>query len=251
MAARDIDELILLLDGQIAAYLDRRSPLAYFPALYRAVTIRVRQGIELGAFEDGARMDRFDTSFGNRYFAALDAVADGREPPKSWRVALAAESRPCTAILQHVLLGVNAHINFDLPFAAAATAPGASLPGLWNDYDAINRILALVFEEVQTVIGRFSPLLHVLDHVGGRGDEAVASFSIVAAREEAWHEATRLALESGAGIERATRSLDRRAALVGDRLILPGGPLGLALQLIADTESRDVAAVTEALIALA
>ena len=52
MAARDIDELILLLDRQIAAYLDRRSPLAYFPALYRAVTIRVRQGIELGAFED-------------------------------------------------------------------------------------------------------------------------------------------------------------------------------------------------------
>jgi uncharacterized protein DUF5995 len=59
MAARDIDELIVLLDRQIAAYLDRRSPLAYFAALYRAVTKRVRKGIEIGAFEDGARMDRF------------------------------------------------------------------------------------------------------------------------------------------------------------------------------------------------
>jgi hypothetical protein len=196
-------------------------------------------------------MDRFDTAFGNRYFAALDAVAEGREAPRAWRVALSAESRPGTAILQHALLGVNAHINFDLPFAAVAVAPGPALPALRNDYDAINRILAAVFEEVQAIIGRFSPLLHVLDHVGGRKDECIANFSIVAARDEAWHEATRLALESGVGLEQATRSLDRRAALVGDRLILPGGALGLALQLIADTESRDVVAVTQALIALA
>lgn len=251
MPARDIDEVILLLDSQIAAYLDRRSPLAYFTALYRTVTVRVRSGIEGGVFEDGERMNRFDTEFGNRYFAALDALADGRDPPKAWRVAFAAESRSGTAILQHALLGVNAHINFDLPFAAVATAPGAALPALWKDYDAINRILASTFEDVQGVIGRFSPLLHVLDHIGGRHDEAVASFSIVAARDEAWHEATRLALESGSGLERATRSLDRRAALVGDRLILPGGPLGLALALIADTESRDVVAVTEAIVALA
>lgn len=250
MPARDIDELILLLDRQIALYLERRSPLAYFTALYRTVTARVRSGIELGQFEDGERMNRFDTSFGNRYFAALDALADGREPPKAWRVAFAAESRPCTTILQHALLGVNAHINFDLPFATVATAPGAALPGLWRDYDAINRILGGVFEEVQEVIGRFSPLLHVLDHVGGHADETVVNFSIVAARDEAWHEATRLALESGVGLERATRSLDRRAALVGDRLILLGGPVGLALQLIAETESRDVVAVAEALVAL-
>lgn len=249
--ARDIDELIFLLDRQIAAYLDRRSPLAYFAALYRAVTLRVRNGIALGAFEDGDRMNRFDTAFGNRYFAALAAAAEGRDPGRAWRVALLAEARPGTAILQHALLGVNAHINFDLPFAAVAVAPGPALPALWNDYEAINGILAAVFEEVQTVISRFSPLLHVLDHVGGRNDEAIAKFSIAAARDEAWHEATRLALESGIGLEQATRSLDRRAALVGDRLILPGGPLGLALQLIADTESRDVVAVTAALIALA
>lgn len=251
MPAHDIDEVILLIDRQIATYLDRRSPLAYFAALYRTVTARVRSAIVAGVFEDGERMNRFDTAFGNRYFAALDALAGGREPPKAWRVAFAAESRPCTAILQHALLGVNAHINFDLPFAAVATAPGAALPGLWRDYDAINRIISTVFDEVQAVIGRFSPLLHVLDHVGGRHDEVIVNFSTVAARDEAWHEATRLALESGMGLERATRSLDRRAALVGDRLILPGGPLGLALQLIADTESRDVIAVTEAMIALA
>ena len=110
--------------------------------------------------------------------------------------------------------------------------------------------LTFVLDEVQEVIGRFSPLLHVLDHVGGRTDERLASFSVVVARDEAWHEATRLALESGADLERATRSLDRRAALIGDHLLFPGGPLGIALQLVAATESRDIGAVTDALLAL-
>jgi Family of unknown function (DUF5995) len=251
MPARNIDEVILFLDRQIAEYVERRSPLAYFGALYRAVTIRVRTGIERGTFEDGPRMDRFDTAFGNRYFAALAALKAGLLPPRAWRVVLDAEARPSTTILQHVLLGVNAHVNFDLPFAAVAAAPGAALLSLRKDYDAINAILTGVFSEVQDVIGRFSPLLHVLDHVGGRSDEAVANFSIVTARDEAWHEASRLALESGSELERATRSLDRRSALIGDHIILPGGPVGLAFQLIADTESHDVASVASALIALA
>lgn len=250
MQARDIDEVIELLEGRIALYVRRGSPLAYFASLYRAVTVRVRTGIAHGAFDDGPRMNRFDTIFGNRYFAALDELEAGRPPPRAWRVAFNAETRPGLTILQHALLGVNAHINFDLPFAAVATAPGLALPSLARDYQVINAILANVLDEVQEVIGRFSPLLHVLDHVGGRTDERIASFSVVVARDEAWHEASRLALESGADIERATRSLDRRAALIGDHLLLPGGPLGIALQLVAATESRDITAVTEGLRAL-
>jgi hypothetical protein len=250
MPARDIDEVIELLQRRITAYVRRGSPLAYFAALYRAVTVRVRTGIALGAFDDGARMNRFDTIFGNRYFAALEEHEAGRLAPRAWRVAFAAEVAPGLTILQHALLGVNAHINFDLPFAAVAAAPGAALPSLSRDYVMINTILAGALDDVQGVIGRFSPLLHVLDHVGGRTDEKLAGFSVVAARDEAWHEATRLALESGVELERATRSLDRRTALVADHLILPGGPLGLALQLVAATESRDIGAVTDALMAL-
>jgi hypothetical protein len=253
MAAQNIEEALVLLEGIIADYRARRSPLAYFPALYRAVTLRVKRGIARGEFEDGARMDRFDTLFANRYFAALDAQRGGvaAAVPKAWRVAFGAEARAKTTILQHLLLGVNAHINFDLPFAASAVAPGAALPGLHADYLAINAILAAVYDEVQQVIDGLSPLLHILDHVGGRSDEAIANFSIVTARDEAWHEATRLNVESGDQLARSARSLDRRAALIGDRIILPGAPIGLAFELIARTESADVGTVTDALLRVA
>jgi hypothetical protein len=250
MRAPDIDEVIGLLDGLIAGYRERQSTLAYFACLYRAVTLRVRSGIEQGAFEDGERMNRFDTDFGNRYFAALDAAASGHKPPKAWLAAFAAEARPKTTIVQHLLLGVNAHINFDLPFAAVAAAPGSALPGLRNDYLAINTILARTFAAAQSVIDEFSPLLHVLDQVGGRTDAAIATFSIETAREEAWHEATRLAIESGAQLERAARSLDRRAALLAETIILPGGLLGLAFELIASSESTKVTSITDALLAI-
>lgn len=44
-------------------------------------------------------------------------------------------------ILQHLLLGINAHINLDLGIAAAQTSPGDDLPDLRNDFVEINRVL--------------------------------------------------------------------------------------------------------------
>jgi len=56
-----------------------RSRIGYFAALYRQVTVAVRDAIHAGEFDDGPRMDAFDTAFGNRYLDALARVAIGRE----------------------------------------------------------------------------------------------------------------------------------------------------------------------------
>jgi uncharacterized protein DUF5995 len=228
MIARNIVEVISELDRLVAFFRERQSRFAFFAALYRAVTMRVAAGIERGDFEDGERMDRFDTAFANRYFAAVDTLLAGGRPPRSWRIAFGAEARPGTLILQHLVLGMNAHINFDLPIAAIEVAPGGSLPELERDY-----------------------LLDVLDRLGGRTDEAFVNFSIVNAREEAWHEATRLVGEQGAQRARSILSLDRRVALLAERIILPGGHFGLAIDLISRTEAVDVDLITERLLAMA
>jgi hypothetical protein len=248
--ARNIDEVLILLDRVIADYRGRRNRLAFFAALYRAVTLRVQAGIRRGEFADGERMDRFDTAFANRYLAALDAWNAGRKPARAWQVAFQTESRPGTIILQHLLLGMNAHINFDLPIAALTVAPGAQLPGIQADFMAINTILEALLDPVQAAVNRLSPLLHVLDHVGGRSDEGLVNFSISNARDEAWHEAKRLARDDADDLERSVLSLDRRVALLGQRIFVPGGACGLAIDLISRTESADVHAVTDALLAV-
>jgi hypothetical protein len=249
-AATNLDQVVLLLDAVIADFRERRSPLAFFAALYRGVTIRVRAGIQARLFEDGGRMERLDTAFANRYLAALDDVQAGRRPPRAWQAAFNVESRPDTLILQHLLLGMNAHINFDLPIATQSVTLAATLPDLQTDFLAINKILADLLDRTQAAIDRFSPLFDLLDKVGGRTDEELVGFSLVNARDEAWHEATRLAAETTTSRDRSILSLDRRVALLGDHIIVPGGILGLGLDLIARTESPDVAAITDALLAI-
>jgi hypothetical protein len=195
-------------------------------------------------------MNRFDTAFANRYLAALHAQSAGQRPSRSWRVAFDSETRPNVMILQHLLLGMNAHINFDLPIAAVTATTEATLPELEGDFLAINSILAALLDQVQAAVDRFSPLLNLLDRVGGRTDESLVTFSISNARAEAWHEATRLAREPALQRDRSVLSLDRRVALLAERIIVPGGPCGLAAELISSTESRDVLAITDALVAI-
>jgi hypothetical protein len=250
MVARDIDEVIQYLDRIILEYREQDSRLAYFAAMYRAVTLRVRAAIRAGGFADGERMNRLDTAFANRYFAALASLRAGEPLARCWRAAFGAEARARTMILQHLLLGMNAHINFDLPIATIAVAPGAALPELKQDFMLINGILSATLDDVQVALGEFSPLLDVLDRIGGRSDEAIVTFSIVHARDEAWHEATRLADELGPRRERSITSLDRRVALLAERIILPGGHFGAAVELIARTERDDARAITDALLAI-
>jgi len=138
-----------------------------------------------------------------RNFAAIEALETGKEVPRAWRPVFDAEARPGILILQYLLLGMNAHINFDLPIATERVARSADLKALEPDFLAINAILADLLDKVQAVIDRFSPLLDILDRIGGRTDEAIVTFSIDIARDEAWHEAARLDGETPDVRERA------------------------------------------------
>ena len=123
VVATSIEEVIAQLGDVIDRSLRERSRLGFFAALYRKVTIKVKEGIAAGRFDDGSRM--------------VEAAATW--PP---------------IILQHLLLGMNAHINFDLGIAAATTCPRDELPSLKHDFDEINVILAGLVGGVQSEIDR-------------------------------------------------------------------------------------------------
>jgi hypothetical protein len=191
--ASTIDEVIENLDTIINQAIQEKSRLGFFPVLYREVTAKVKEGIASGRFEDGERMERLDVVFANRYLEALHQFRNGENPTKSWVVAFQAARSWRLLILQHLLLGINAHINLDLGIAAARTCPGEKLPGLKQDFNEINKILSELLDVVQDKIGVLSPWLGLLDQVGGRTDEAIVNFSLQKARDAAWQVAERLA----------------------------------------------------------
>lgn len=245
-----IDEVLADLDEVIDRARRDGSRIGYFPALYRTVTATVKRGIQEGYFDDGERMERFDVAFARLYFEALRAYRDGGTPARSWQVACEGVSRWRPIILQHLLTGMNAHINLDLGIAAARTAPGDDLPGLRRDFDRVNEVLASAMEEVRGQLAEVSPWLGLLDRLGGRHDDAVIRFSIERARAEAWWFAVELApLDPTNHTGPATGPIevrDRRVAVLGRRILEPGllqAPL-LATRI---GEDDDISAVIDVL----
>lgn len=232
MLAATIAEVIESLEGVIDRAHRENSRLGYFPALYRKVTIEVRRGIEEGFFDDGQRMERLDVEFANRYLAALDAHRRGDTPTRSWRIAFAAADDWWPIVLQHLLLGMNAHINLDLGIAAARVSPGSRIHGLEADFKRINVILARLVADVQRELAEIWPALTLLDRIAGRSDDAVVNFSMERARDFAW--ATALQLASLSEGDQATRieRLDGHVAAIGRRVRHPGLLVGTVLRIV-------------------
>ncbi|HEX7529808.1 MAG TPA: DUF5995 family protein, partial [Pyrinomonadaceae bacterium] len=71
MTPQTIDEVLAELDQIILRARNDRDRLGFFATLYRNVTIKVKEGIAAGLFQDGRRMEKLDVTFANRYLAAL------------------------------------------------------------------------------------------------------------------------------------------------------------------------------------
>jgi hypothetical protein len=90
---------------------------AAFLGTYLRTTEAVGAAIDTGSFEDPEWVERWDVVFAELYLAAHDADAAGEtaEVPRPWRLAF--DAPPDLPALRHVLLGINAHVNYDLPQA--------------------------------------------------------------------------------------------------------------------------------------
>jgi hypothetical protein len=92
-----------------------------FHNTYLRTTEAVAQALRDGFFADPEWVDRWDVAFARFYLDALDADRRGAPVPEPWAVAFrAAAAQPDLPAVRHVLLGMNAHINFDLPQALLA-----------------------------------------------------------------------------------------------------------------------------------
>ncbi len=226
----------------------RGDRLGWFAAMYGQTTRTVRDHVAAGRFDDAERMCGFVERFAARYLAPLAAWQAGLPVAKSWRIAFQASSERDTVILQHLLLGINAHVNLDLAVVAAESCPGDAIDGLHDDFMRVNGILGALMPRFRACIGRFSPLLDVLDRVSGGEDDEVLNFSIRVARDEAWSQALTLAaVDDTARRQDLIDSLDRRVAVLGKLVANPGGLLQRAVDVVAATESDDVVAVLDAL----
>jgi hypothetical protein len=106
-----IDALLRRMERLLAPLEAAGDPGRFFLATYLRTTRAVAEELERGRFRDPGWVERWDVAFADLYLDAVEAAQAGRRPPEPWAVAFGARDLPP---LRHVLLGMNAHINYDL-----------------------------------------------------------------------------------------------------------------------------------------
>ena len=237
------EDLAKHLSQIVAEERQKGGAAGYFAALYLRMTRAVIAGIEAGRFEDGPRMERLIMVFGARYLEAYQRYNSGVAAGKAWQAAFEAHQQNRVSIIQHLLLGINAHINLDLGIAAGEIAPGPAIETLRKDFDTINAVIAGLVDDIQDRLGSMSFPMRLLDRLAGTADESVANFSIHAARAASW-QAARACAHAQPGAERAAliSGLDAAAYQLAQGIVNPGWLANLILVPVRWFEPADVGA---------
>ena len=231
----DVPALIVRMADLLRSLEDAGDPGRFFLGTYLRTTRAVAAAMGAGAFEDPDWVARWDVDFAGRYLDALDAYRADGEVPAPWRLAFGA--RPGLPPEAHVLLGMNAHINFDLPQSLVAMIPPedfaapAVLARRRRDHERIDDVLASrVVEEdlaLQRAGGRRTPL----DRLLAPANRVASRLFLLESRRKVWANARALdGARLGGSAAYAARLAELEAASA-DRVrdLLRPGPVLLRL----------------------
>jgi hypothetical protein len=202
--------------------------VAAFNSLYYTITDRVASALHGPEVTEPAFLEMLDVEFGKRYFTALKLWGDDEDEmtPDAWEVLFRRAADKRVSRLAAAMLGVNAHINFDLAMALIATwrqldtGPGDEVH---PDYLVINKIF---YQEIPGLRRRYStPWQLDLDTVCGKLDDWSQDLLVLGTRAMAWQQAERVwALRHDPeDFARAQLVMDRATALLGETIILGDG----------------------------
>jgi hypothetical protein len=152
-----IERMTELLEPMEAA----NDPKRIFHATYLRTTVAVAAEIRRpGGFADPQWTERWDVAFADLYLEALEQLQAGEQTSQPWAIAFGA--RPGLPVLNRLLLGMNAHINYDLPQALLAVITDEE----FDDRELIGRREA-DHKAIDDILA---------SRVSAEGDEMVASY---------------------------------------------------------------------------
>ncbi|HLK38839.1 MAG TPA: DUF5995 family protein [Polyangiaceae bacterium] len=235
-----IDEVLARLEEIVEGCITTPSAGGYFAALYERVTRSVKRAIAARTFDDNARMQTLDCLFADRFLSAWDAYGNGIAPTRSWKLAFDAMTGTETLVVQHLLLGINAHINLDLGIAAATVAPGVSISGLKDDFFRINAVLTRLVAAIEVALTEVSPRMKTVELFADLEDK-LFDFALDRARDGAWAFALKLAATPQEQWPPVIAARDAAVVDVGRAILSPGPLAAPVVAWILGAESPDVA----------
>jgi hypothetical protein len=240
MIVTTIPHVLYKLDEIVIWCENAGSRQGYFAALYRRMTLAVLDAMQQNGFNNNSRMEKLDVIFANRYIEAWTAYQSKQPVSKGWQVAFSSCDDASLIVIQHLLLGINTHINLDLSIATADACMGTDIFDLQNDFEKINQIMSSLINETQEKLTKVWWPLAVFSKIVNNRDDDVINFSIAAARKAAWANAIALAHADVNARTNYINGIDESVTTIANRIIQPGYFINGKLKMVKMFEYGDV-----------
>lgn len=238
---KTIEEVLKKLDEIILWSKENQSPVGYFACTYRIMTAQVLKGIQQKKFEDNPRMIALDLAFAKRYVDAWENYKLGKKCTNAWFIAFEAAKNPKLLILQHIFLGMNAHINLDLGISAASIMPYRKINPLKNDFGKINVVISAINQNVQNSLNKICYPVELIDQISNGKDNVILDFAIARARDTSWATAVIASNTPNFLRESVENIIDYAAAKVASQILNPKLLTPILSEKLRKCESIDVA----------
>lgn len=188
------------MDQHIANWVSSDDQRKTFLQCYRAMTANMADAINDNKFEDNAWVNLLLNRFAEYYFDALACYECASNTPKVWYEVHKDTGTTSLHPIQHLLLGVNAHINYDLVLALYdilwpewPTANNELRAKRYRDHCKVNQVIAATIDQVQDeIIEPGRPAMALIDTLLGRMDELLISHLIASWRDDVWEHAVQM-----------------------------------------------------------
>ncbi len=229
-ASGDPQPVLIRMQGLIEKWEGVSDRRRFFLSCYRMMTANMLAAIENREFDDPVWVERLLSHFADYYFVSLEAYE--REPVSAclvWQLAHNLTRSPNAAALQLLLVGVNAHINYDLVLALADMLRDdwdsfneAQRASRYADFCRVNDVIARTIDAVQDqILEPAMPVMNWIDVLMGPVDELIISRLINGWRENVWrHTLALLAARAEAEQVRLVSAVEQEALRIGEVIAL-------------------------------
>jgi len=171
---------------------------AVFATTYLELTKQLREELSKGGLKkrliDPKYLYTEDALFADVYFNSVKLNKRGKAVPEAWQIAFDTARSGQVNGAQEMLLGINAHVQNDMPFVLAAlglrTKDGRARK---PDHNLINEVLDRAYERVvKAVTDRYDPLVGVTNAPWSPADDVWGLEMVKEWRELVWRNAERL-----------------------------------------------------------
>ncbi len=249
---QNLDEALDAMRDALEHFHRESDHRAIFARAYYLITIAVHQAARQRGpytnriFFDAGWVDRLAGKFAALYFRSL--TTGDRPGERAWKTAHRLAATREASVVQDLLLGINAHINYDLAYGVYLNLKEFDdgrdhlrLPRRKFDHDQVNNVLVNTVPVIEAALTRdYGGEMRALGELAGDLDEALGGLGLKYYRERVWWSALSfLATTSEAEEALVHDRLDWESAQLAESIACEGTLVGRTLRRFLNAFSKN------------